>query len=87
MKGAPSCYKCVHRRTVTGSVHSRCNNFNANVTGHEHGIKNGWFIWPLNFDQTWLITCDGFSDDPADNLPDQTLSPLAEVLGLLGKRL
>lgn len=31
-----------------------------NVKGNEHGIKNGWFNWPFNFDPTWLIKCDGF---------------------------
>lgn len=31
-----------------------------NVSAHQHGIKNGWFAWPINFDPCWLITCDGF---------------------------
>ncbi len=31
-----------------------------NVLGDESGIKHGWFMWPLNFDPTWLLTCDGF---------------------------
>ena len=31
-----------------------------NVAGHPHGIKNGWFCWPWNFDPTWLLNCDGF---------------------------
>jgi hypothetical protein len=31
-----------------------------NIMGDTHGIQNGWFAWPLNFDPTWLITCDGF---------------------------
>jgi len=30
------------------------------VKGHEHGIKNGWFMFPYNFDPTWLLECDGF---------------------------
>jgi len=30
------------------------------VTGDSHGIKNGWFNWPWNFDPTWLKTCKGF---------------------------
>lgn len=33
-----------------------------NVTGNPHGIRNGWFIWPLNFDPVWLETCDGFEE-------------------------
>lgn len=30
------------------------------VSGDEHGIRSGWFNWPLNFDPVWLQTCDGF---------------------------
>lgn len=33
-----------------------------NVTGNEHGIKNGWFAWPFNFDPTWLDTCNGWEE-------------------------
>jgi len=31
-----------------------------NIAGDPHGIKNGWFMWPLNFDPIWLRNCDGF---------------------------
>lgn len=30
------------------------------ISANFHGIKNGWFIWPVNFDPTWLENCDGF---------------------------
>jgi hypothetical protein len=30
------------------------------VTGNQHGIRNGWFNWPVNFDPVWLETCNGF---------------------------
>lgn len=30
------------------------------VVGDQHGIRMGWFMWPLNFDPTWLKECDGF---------------------------
>ncbi len=33
-----------------------------NVKGNPHGIRNGWFNWPYNFDPTWLLQCDGFED-------------------------
>lgn len=26
-----------------------------------HGIRNGWFMWPGNFDPVWLRACKGFS--------------------------
>jgi len=33
-----------------------------NIKGNEHGIKKGWFNWPVNFDPCWLISCDGFEE-------------------------
>jgi hypothetical protein len=32
------------------------------VVGNPHGIKNGWFFWPLNFDPVWLEACNGFTE-------------------------
>jgi hypothetical protein len=43
-------------------------------------------MWPVNFDPTWLLACDGFSDDPKDDKQEQRMMPLAEVIGLLAKR-
>jgi len=31
-----------------------------NIKGDPHGIRNGWFNWPFNFDPTWLENCEGF---------------------------
>jgi hypothetical protein len=36
-----------------------------NVTGHPTGIARGWFLWPANFDPTWLTTCDGYTPKEA----------------------
>ena len=33
-----------------------------NVTGNPHGIRNGWFAYPFNFDPIWLESCDGFAE-------------------------
>lgn len=35
-----------------------------NIKAHGHGVKRGWFLWPVNFDPTWLINCDGFTHKP-----------------------
>lgn len=79
----PNCYKCVHRSSVPGDAHSRCNNHSANVVGNKHGIKNGWFFWPVNFDPVWLEDCNGFSDKQEDAKPVQKLDPLLELIGML----
>lgn len=25
-----------------------------------YGVAHGWFVWPMNFDPTWLTSCEGF---------------------------
>ena len=30
------------------------------VRGNPHGIRNGWFNHPFDFDPTWLDECTGF---------------------------
>lgn len=39
---------------------NRENAMKLNIKGNPHGIKNGWFMWPVNFDPVWLENCDGF---------------------------
>lgn len=34
------------------------------VTGDPHGIRQGWFNWPLSFDPVWLESCEGFEEKP-----------------------
>lgn len=58
MRGA--CYDCIHRGTIPGDAHSCCHNILAIAFGEEHGIRNGWFFHPFNFDPIWLRYCDGF---------------------------
>lgn len=60
MTNKPNCYKCEHRGTIPGDAHSCCTNLKALVIGNNHGIANGWFIWPFNFDPTWLVSCTGY---------------------------
>ena len=59
------CYECKYRRNIPGDCHSRCVNPRSskelNICADAHGIKNGWFMWPFNFDPVWLENCDGFS--------------------------
>lgn len=56
----PNCYKCKHRGTIPGDAHSKCNNKDAKVKGHQQGKAGGWFYHPYNFDPIWLLECDGF---------------------------
>ncbi len=31
-----------------------------NICANPHGVKSGWFMWPVDFDPIWLTNCDGF---------------------------
>lgn len=43
------------------------------IEGAVHGIVNGWFIWPVNFDPTWLLNCEGFT--PIAQCPADPVQP------------
>lgn len=55
------CYDCIHKRSVPGNAHIRCAKPDKQMTGDSHGIRNGWFIYPLLFDPTWKTKdCNNF---------------------------
>ena len=55
------CYKCVHRRNVPGNCHIECVNPDIDMTGDPHGIKQGWFMYPILFDPSWMTSkCKNF---------------------------
>ncbi len=69
-----ACYDCVYRGTLAGDCHSRCLHPQAQcspesmeIEGDPHGIKNGWFRWPRNFDPVWLRHCNGFKQKGVAN--------------------
>ena len=62
MKDKPDCYKCKYRCKIVENAHSRCLAKKASVKGDDYGIKNGWFMWPFNFDPVWLESCNQFKE-------------------------
>jgi hypothetical protein len=56
------CWRCEHKRSVAGNSHIRCAKPDPFMTGDAHGIRNGWFLYPLLFDPIWKTrTCSNFS--------------------------
>ena len=47
------CYSCIHKREVPGNCHIECVKPDSKMKGNAHGIKCGWFIYPLLFDPVW----------------------------------
>lgn len=59
--GKTDCYKCKNRRPIAGDTHSYCSKPDNNMTGNPHGIKNGWFNYPYNYDPIWMTNeCKNF---------------------------
>ena len=57
------CYSCKHKRNVPGNAHILCANPDPEMTGDPHGIKNGWFIYPILFDPCWKTKmCSNFEE-------------------------
>lgn len=63
------CYGCAYRGQVPGSAHSVCN-FNFTKAGikppdgDEHGKKSGWYLFPYNYDPTWMNeVCEARTDE------------------------
>ena len=57
------CYRCAHKRSVPGDAHIQCTNPDPAMVGNEHGIRNGWFVYPWVFDPVWMEKrCDNFTE-------------------------
>lgn len=50
------CYSCVHKRTIPGDAHIQCVNPDDAMEGYPHGIRMGWWMYPVVFDPTWNLT-------------------------------
>ena len=56
-----NCYQCQHRREVLGNAHIECVKPDATMTGSPHGIRSGWFMYPMLFDPVWMTSkCNNF---------------------------
>jgi hypothetical protein len=47
------CHTCLYKENVPGDAHISCTNPDNSMTGKPHGIKMGWFIYPIVFDPVW----------------------------------
>jgi hypothetical protein len=61
------CWSCVHKRTIPGDCHISCAKPDPQMTGHPHGVRNGWFLYPFNFDPVWKAkACANYEEGIAD---------------------
>jgi hypothetical protein len=58
------CFSCKNRRSIPGDYHILCSKPDPKMTGNPHGIKNGWFAYPWNFDPLWKTKeCSNFEKE------------------------
>jgi len=82
------CYKCGYKGNNPGSAHIRCRFDWAKSgikmpMGNPHGVRNGWFIFPLNYDPTWMIgECLSFAEKPDPNMVKDKHDPLMELAAI-----
>lgn len=84
------CYGCAYRENVPGNTHSRCvfawDSGKAMPKGNPHGIRNGWYLFPFNYDPTWgPETCPNRAETWESSKATPP-SPLADLISLLGGR-
>jgi len=57
-----NCSTCLFKGNIPGDCHVSCKRKNGvkleNV--EQHGVDNGWFLHPFNFDPRWAGRCDGY---------------------------
>lgn len=49
------CHKCKYKRNIPGDCHIACAHPDPAMKGNEHGIRSGWFHYPLRFDPVWKL--------------------------------
>jgi hypothetical protein len=59
------CWKCKHQMEVPGDAHISCDKPDKDMTGNAHGIRSGWFFYPVCFDPVWK-TKDCVNFEPED---------------------
>ena len=47
------CYGCLYKRELRGNAHVGCSNPDPAMTGDAHGVAQGGFRYPLDFDPGW----------------------------------
>ena len=60
------CWSCKFKEEVPGDAHIKCVNPDLDMTGDPHGIKHGWFLYPLIFDPVWKMKdCSNYQTSEA----------------------
>ncbi len=60
------CHECAYKGDIPGDAHISCQFDWKGPTpqGDLHGVRNGWYYFPFNYDPTWMIEeCPNFATE------------------------
>lgn len=76
------CKSCMFKRNVPGSAHVSCSRPSTGVVNVEqHGIDNGWFFFPFDYDPVWAEECTSYISKETD-FDSMTREDLLSFLGV-----
>ena len=73
-KKCGTCHSCAYKRNITGDAHISCafdwkKSKNKPPQANSHGIKSGWYMFPVNFDPVWQTSpCEEFSTEQDNSM-------------------
>ncbi|PCI28497.1 hypothetical protein COB55_03805 [Candidatus Wolfebacteria bacterium] len=87
-----SCHTCAYKGSIPGNCHIKCTldwskTNNKPPKGNPHEIKNGWFMFPYNFDPIWQESECPEHSDKLDKDKQKEPDVFGSILSMLGKRL
>jgi len=89
MNEKKTCFSCAYKENIPGNCHISCR-FDWNKSTlkppevNKHGIKAGWYLFPVNFDPVWqLEPCKAHSTSFDKNMYLEKFHPLLELFSIL----
>ena len=85
---ATSCYECGYKGDTPGSAHIRCkHNWQKSglsvPKGNPHGIRRGWWMFPVSFDPVWMLEpCPAFAAEGQKDMILEKADPFSELIGI-----
>lgn len=89
-KECGKCRECVYHNKIAGDAHISCildwnKSKHPIPKGNPHGIRMGWYMFPVNFDPIWQVTvCEEFSEEKnPDMVSSDATDPFMQLLRML----
>jgi hypothetical protein len=77
---SPDCHNCKNSELAPFSGHHlSCNKPVVTIAANAHGVKNGWCMYPVNFDPIWLVgECKNYEPIKSEQAAEKATQQTAE---------